>query len=139
MVLIMKNPPTDLKILRLIYKVYYDSYKAFTRENKNRKVKVYVPIDLDLLASKLKTDKDIIFGRLYYHLENKYGYKNDDGSHVAFFTRIDGEDKDCIQFPYMASVLANLEEERSKFSITLWIALISIIISFISLLFSLLN
>lgn len=132
----MDKPPTDLEILRFIYKKYYPNYSQFSRETKNREVKVYVPIDVEMIARELNTDKDIIFGRLYYHLEQKYGYKQDDGSHVSFFAQSAGKDKHCIQFPYMASVLALLEDENKKYKRAIWISFVSLLVAIISLMLS---
>lgn len=55
-----------------------------------------------------------MFGRLYYHLEHKYGYKQKNGAAVHFFAHSlgVGEDRElhCVNFPYMASVLAELQQ-----------------------------
>lgn len=110
----MKSP-SDLKILNTIYKMYYKEFETFTLGAENKRVsKPYIPIDCKLIARKLKVDGDIVFGRLYYHLQEKYGYNRDDGSKVAFFTLALAGDRHRINFPLMASVLAGLEEESSK-------------------------
>ena len=132
----MRKPPTDLKILRRIYRKYYSVYSQFSRDAKNREAKVYVPIDVNMIAEELKTDKDIIFGRLYYDLEKKYGYKQDDGSHVSFFAQSIGKDKHCIQFPYMSSILALLENENKKYKTAIGISFISLLIAIVSLMLS---
>jgi len=77
-------------------------------------------------------DVDIIFGRLYYHLEQKYGYSRSDGSTVAFFALKIGSDNNCINFPYMASVLAKLRDREKKQSIAKNIAIFSLIIAGLS-------
>ena len=78
------NPPlpTDLEILELIYRSYYNT---FSNDNKKRITKNFVPLDILRLARTLKVDSDIIFSRLYYHLEKNHSYSNDDGSKVHFF------------------------------------------------------
>ena len=75
----------------------------------------------------------IQFGRLYYHLNKKYSYKNNDGSIVEFFARVIGVDKNCIHFPYMASVLADLKYENRKYRTATIIALVALGISLVSL------
>lgn len=125
----MKSP-TDLKILNTIYKMYYKKFEAFTVGAENGRVsKPYIPIDCKLIARKLKVDGDIVFGRLYYHLQEKYGYTRDDGSKVAFFTLVLAGDRHCINFPLMASVLAGLQEESSKAQRATLLSTLAIVIS----------
>lgn len=135
--------PTDLQILNTIYNQYYNKFKSFSKNDLDRSSKIFIPIDITLIAKELEVDVDIIFGRLYYHLEQKYGYKYSDGVKVAFFTLKAGADKHCINFPYMASVLANLRDREKKHStatkiatFSLLIAVVSLLIAGISLLFS---
>jgi hypothetical protein len=135
----MKDIPTDLELLNTIYERYYDEFAKHSKEEKLRESKIYVPIDCAEIAKQLGVDADIIFGRLYYHMQNKYGYAQDDGSKVAFFTLKVGQDRHCVNFPYLASVLATLRHERSRFRITTWIAAIALLISLISIGVSLFN
>lgn len=132
----MKNIPTDLEILNAIYDRYYETFAAFSDESKIRSNKVYVPIDVASIAGDLEVDSDIVFGRLYYHLENKYGYKNPDGSAVHFFTLKVGDDINCVQFPYLSSILADLRTENKKYQRATLFSTISITVSVISLLIS---
>ena len=132
----MKRLPTDLKILNAIYDRYYDTFADFTKDDNSRSVKIYVPIDIKELAKNLKVDGDIIFGRLYYHLEKKHGYRQDDGSLVSFFSMGVGGDRHCVNFPLLASVLADLRQENRKFRIATAIAILALIISIVSLLIS---
>ena len=127
----MKSP-SDLKILNTIYKMYYKEFENFTTGGQNiRKSKVYVPIDCKKIAKRLNVDSDIVFGRLYYHLQEKYGYNRDDGSKVAFFTLALAGDRHCINFPLMASVLAGLEEESSKAQRATLLSTLAIVISLV--------
>ena len=64
------------------------------------------------IAKILNVDADIVFGRLYYHLNEKFSYKHDDGSKVEFFALHVGDESHCINFPYLASVLADLQEKK---------------------------
>lgn len=84
--------PTDLQILNTIYNQYYDKFKSFSKNDSDRSAKNFIPVDIKLIAQKFGVDVDIIFGRLYYHLEQKYGYSRPDGSKVAFFALIIGSD-----------------------------------------------
>ena len=132
----MRILPTDPKILNVIYEEYYDKFKSFSKNDSNRSAKNFIPVDIKLIAQKLGVDVDIIFGRLYYHLEQKYGYKRSGDTKVAFFTLKVGVDKNCINFPYMASVLANLREREKKYSIATKIAILSLFIAGLSLIVS---
>lgn len=136
--IIMKILPTDLQILNTIYNKYYDKFKSFSKKDSDRSAKNFIPVDIKLIAQKLGVDVDIIFGRLYYHLEQKYGYSRSDGSKVVFFALKVGADKHCINFPYMASVLANLRDREKKYSIPTNITIFLLIIAGLSLLVSIL-
>ncbi|AZF43448.1 hypothetical protein C4J87_3297 [Pseudomonas sp. R1-43-08] len=127
------TPPSDLKILNAIYKLYYEEFKNFTQApdvQNGRVSKIYVPINCMVIAKDLNVDSDIVFGRLYYHLEQKYGYKKDDGR-VAFFSLGVGSDKHCVNFPLLASVLAGLQEESSKFQWTIVLSGLAVAISIV--------
>ena len=131
-----KQIPTDLKILDAIYRRYYNIFAKYTKGDENRSAKIYVPIEIDQIAVDLKVDTDIIFGRLYYHLEHKYGYKQDDGSSVHLFSLRVGDDRHCVHFPLMASVLADLQDQSRKHSIAIWISAGFLLLSAVSLVIS---
>jgi len=133
----MKRPPTDLEILEEIYNSYYSTFSSFSRETPNRRTKVYVPISVESIAKHFAVDPDIIFGRLYYHLENKYGFTQPDGSKVHFFTRQIEPERDSVQFPLLASILASLKEEQNKYHVSTWLSVAAILISIRSLVLSL--
>jgi len=83
----MKKLPTDLQILNAIYNRYYDKFKSFSKNDLARSSKIYIPIDTAKIAKRFGVDVDIIFGRLYYHLEPKYGYQNPNGTKVSFYVK----------------------------------------------------
>ena len=125
----MKRLPTDLQILDKIYSRYYSSFTAYPNQNRIRRTKNFVSIDIKRIASDLKVDEDIIFGRLYQHLEQKYGYEKDNGSSVSFFVLRIGEELHCVNFPYLASILANLRTENRKFRVVTSISITSLLVS----------
>jgi hypothetical protein len=129
----MKRLPTDLQILNLIYKCYYGYYREFTVENPNRKTKNFVPIDITKIAKELGVDEDIIFGRLYYNLDRKYSYTREGSSPVRFFLNSMDDELHCVNFPYLASVLAALRDESQRYLVATSVSVISLIISLISL------
>ncbi|MFA5375339.1 MAG: hypothetical protein WC455_06275 [Dehalococcoidia bacterium] len=132
----MKTLPTDLKIIDTIYERYYTTFASFSEDAKNRNNKIYVPIDVKIIADDLGVDPDIIFGRLYYDLDQKYRYEQPDGSTVHFFARQLNEDHNCVNFPYMASVLSKLREENKKYRIATTLAIVSLFVSAVALLIS---
>lgn len=135
----MRRLPTDLRILNAIYDRYYETFTQYTDGDKSRSAKIYVPIDIKQIADDLKVDSDIIFGRLYYHLENKHGYRKDDGSVVPFFSLHAGHDTHCVNFPLVVSVLADLRDQERKYTVATWIAVAAVIISIVSIVFAIIG
>lgn len=131
--------PTDLELLQFIYKKYYHFYKSFSREEKNRGTKIFVPISIEEIAKYFHIDEDIIFGRLYYYLEEKYGYQKKDGTYVFFFTTKAGADKHCVNFPLLSSVLASLQEQNKKYWMTTVIAFYATLLAAIAIIISLMH
>jgi len=139
----MQKPPTDRTILKAIYNRYYDQYAAYNEEDPDRRSsKIYMPIDIDEMAAHLSLESDILFGRLYYHLNNRYGYAVDDQRpgqekskmRVELFALKVGGDHHCIHFPLLASVLATLEDENKKYRLATTMSIIALGISLITFL-----
>ena len=128
----MSKIPTDLKILKTIYKNYIEYYLS---EKGERESKNFIPIDIEKISKQLNADPDIIFGRLFFHLEHKYGYRQNDVLKVAFFTPVAGEEKNCIHFPYLVSIIAELKSENRKFLIATTISIVALIVAIIALIF----
>jgi hypothetical protein len=125
----MRRLPTDREILEAIYRRYYPTFA----DSAARSSKVYVPVDLASIAREFKVDADIIFGRLYYYLDKKHGYKQDDGTLVPLFSLKVGEDSHCVNFPLLASVLASLQSEHLRARRATIISIISLILSALAL------
>lgn len=131
-----KNVPTDLQILQKIYDIYYNDFCAFDHDESIRDAKIFVPIDCQKVAKKLGTNGDIVFGRLYYHLANKYKYTDHDNGTapiVRLFEFKVGNDLKCVHFPFMASILADLKIQDRRFKLTLTASVLALCISVISL------
>lgn len=128
--------PTDLQILKIIYDLYYDEFCAYDQDETIRDKKIFVPIDCQRVAKKLGTNGDIIFGRFYYHLANKYKYTDHDNGTapvVRLFEFQVGNDLKCVNFPFMASVLADLKSQDKRFKLTLAASISALCISISSL------
>jgi len=129
----MKNVPTDIEILDKIYNDYYDEFSTFSKDKPNRQAKIFIPIDIKKIADELNVDPDIIFGRLHYDFEKRYGYKLDGDARVTFFSLRIGDEIHCINFPYAASVLASMRDEEKKFRIATGLATLALKISVVSI------
>jgi hypothetical protein len=127
----MPKLPTDLEIFECIYDLYLAEFRIETKENSTRSSKIYVPVDLEKVASKLDSDAHELFGRLYYHLDHKYGYKQENGAHVNLFTPAVGGDRHSVNFPYLAAVLAEhrLEDKRNKWSLRISLVALGVAIA----------
>ena len=131
----MRNVPTDLKVLECVYGMYAEAFADFSKEQPTRSAKIYVPIEVRAIAAKLKTDAHELFGRLYYDIDHRYAYTRDDGSKVHLFAFQVGSDRHCINYPYLAGVLAEkrTEDRRNKWS--LWLSLVSLGVAIAALVF----
>ncbi len=131
----MPRPLTDRKILTAIYERYYDRYAAYTEEDKPRSSKIWVPINIDDMAVRLDMEVDILFGRLYYHLNNRYGYEVEgprtgkdqtkSKMRIDLFAMRVGADHHCIHFALLASVLATLQDENKKYRLATTLSIIA--------------
>lgn len=133
----MRRLPTDHRILNAIYERYYPTFSSYSADETGRPSKIMVPIDISDLAQDMKVDGDIIFGRLYYHMEKQYGYRKDDGKYVRFFALEAGGVQHCVNFPYIASILADLRDRRRRYRTATTISVVSLAIAIVSLAFSL--
>ncbi|WP_202899887.1 hypothetical protein [Acidovorax sp. JHL-3] len=88
-----------------------------------------VAIDLEALAKKLDTDKHVLFGYLYYHLDHKYRYQSGENSYVHLFTQRAGDLRHAINLPYLAAILAGQDQEHSKFAWSLGVSLVALALS----------
>ena len=133
----MTKLPTDLEIFECIYTMYLADFQNFPKEKPTRTAKIFVPVDLEKIAKALESDAYELFGRLYHHLNHEYGYKDGD-SRVNLFEPLVGGDRHCVNFPYLAAVLAEhrLEDKRNRWSfrislIALGVALASLVTKFV--------
>lgn len=130
-----KKLPTDLQILDVIYDRYYETFTAFTGDQ-DRASKLYVPIDIADIAKGFGVDNDIVFGRLYYHLDKQHRYQQENGAYVHLFTLESGGDRHCVNFPLLAAVLAPLREDLSKYRWATGAAVFGLIVSIVALVVS---
>ena len=136
----MKKLPTDLQILNAIYERYYEIFARYEPGDESRLTKDYVPIDVEAIAKDLRVDSDIVFGRLYYHLNKKHGYRAEVGGHVPFFDLRTGPDEiHTVHLSLLASVLADLRDRAKKYKTATWIASASLVVSVLAISISILG
>lgn len=132
----MKKIPTDLEILTEIYNRYHDSFREYATEEPDRIARIRVPIDINLVAKECGVSEDMIFGRLYYHFNKKYSYRDENGDKITFFTSLKFEGM-SVNFPLVASVLADLETDQAKHKTALSFSVTALAISVITLVLAL--
>ena len=128
----MARIPTDLQILNEIFNRYYEAFDAYDEDESIRSSKVHVPIDIYEIGKRFGVDEDIIFGRLYYDMDQRYGYTQRDDVRVPFFSMRSGGDRHCVNFPYMASVLANLRDQHNKYRLATGMSILSLVMASVS-------
>jgi hypothetical protein len=155
---VAKTPPTELHLLRTIYDRYYDTFANFSRDdpNRNRFTKNHVPLDIRAIARQLDVEPDLIFGTLYYILNEKHRIENTDWSReldepkaeVPFFMHMwppqiaatlpekFRTERDIVHFPMLASVYATLGDQDAKSRWAIGIAFGSFLVSCAALIVS---
>ncbi len=128
----MKHLPTDRQVLKCIYLIYENDYPGKKIGSKGEN-DPFVPIDLRIIGNELKITPELVFGRLYFHLETKYRLKQESGAWVNLFV-LDIENKGhSINFPYLTAILAGYEQEYRKQLWTMVISCLALAISVASL------
>jgi len=127
--------PTDLEILKEIYKNHAHEFSTYSKDGIKTDANIYIPIDIPKVANHFKTTKNIIFGRLYYGMNHKYGYEkieNEQKVKVPVFAPDCEELKNAINLPMLISVIAGLQEQLSIFKKTLIVSIFGVLIALAS-------
>lgn len=96
-----------------------------------------MPVDIPAIAARLRVSEDTVFGRLYFHLDPKYGEESEgERPRKVFFTPKAGELSNCVNFPLLEAVLAGLWQERNRDLWTFWTAAVSLAIAIAALIVS---
>lgn len=126
----MTKLSTDREILQCIYDMYAPEF-GVNQENPDDKNgnRIYIPIDVRVVAKRLGDDPHVLFGRLYYHLAHKYSYKNDDDSKVQLFALKIGQNRHCVHYPYLAAILSEHLEQHHENARSFKISIAAFIVS----------
>lgn len=124
----MKALPTDREILKHIYEMYQVFYPGKSPGKERGENDPYLPIEIPQIASRMGCSAEMLFGRLYYHLDAKYRYTQDNGGNVHMFLIAVGSKRHCVNFPYLVAVLAekDLDHRRQLWSLGLSIAALAL-------------
>ena len=154
--MVAPSPLTELQILAVIYERYYETFADFDRndQERNRFTKNHVPIDVASVATQLGSEPDIVFGTLYYVLNEKHRIKTDEPGgdpdansvEVPFFMHFwpphiavalpakYAKERDLVHFPMVAALYASLRDQDSKATWAVRVSIISTCIALASLL-----
>lgn len=129
----MHKLPTDRYLLECIFNLHKGDYPGPIGPSGHPANDPYVAIDIKALAKKLECSPQLLFGRLYYHLDHKYRYRQDDGSLVPlFYLKVDGK-RHAVNFPYLAAIVAERNQEFRRYVLSLLTSAIALGISIASL------
>lgn len=128
----MDELPTDFEILEDIYFRYKDEFRKYAKKEPDRIARIRVPVDVSEVAEACGVEEDMIFGRIFYHFNKKYSYKDKNGDIETFFTT-DKFEGLSVNFPLVASVLADKYAEKKETETTRWVSGIATAISVVAL------
>ncbi|MEX0722433.1 MAG: hypothetical protein WD357_11430 [Gracilimonas sp.] len=128
----MSRIPTDLEIMEELYDRYYDSFRKYATEDPDRIARIRVPINVKDVADACGIEEDMIFGRIFYHFNKKYSYKDDKGNVTTFFIT-DKFEGLSVNYPLVASVLADLKTEKKQTDSFLFTSTVAVAFSVMAL------
>lgn len=132
----MEHIPTDLEILEDIYFRYYDEYKKYAKDEPDRIARIRVPINIKEVAEACGVEEDMIFGRMFYHFNKKYSYKNERGDITTFFMS-DKFEGLSVNYPLVSSVIADLSMEKKRMAVYVTLSSVAILLSIVAIIVAL--
>lgn len=115
---------SDRKILRCIYDMYVADYPG--------KGDPHVPVDLTAVAERLGMLPHLLFGRLHYDMGTRFRHRdptNPGNTLASIFEVKVGGTRHAVNFPYLAAVLAQLEETYRRDAWTIGLSIAAIIVA----------
>jgi hypothetical protein len=129
----MNSLLTDREILRCIIEMYAPSYPGTQPGEIRGKNDPYLPLKINEAATRLGCSPEMPFGRLYYHLDAKFSYTKDGNVQVHIFALKVGAQMHCVNFPFLAAVLADKDEEHKRQLWSLGVAITASVLSVASI------
>lgn len=125
----MSKLPTDRQVLRCIYEMYEAAYPGVPPGEVRGENDPYLSIDVYAVAKLLDCKPELLFGRLYYYLDAKHRYKQENGALVSlFYLNLQGK-RHCVHFPFLASVLAGHDDDHRRHSWSLAVSFVALVLS----------
>ncbi|MAL16826.1 MAG: hypothetical protein CL670_08365 [Balneola sp.] len=128
----MERIPTDLEILEDIYYRYYEEYKKYAKDEPDRIARIRVPVNVKEIAEACGVEEDLIFGRMFYHFNKKYSYKDERGDIITFFMS-DKFEGLSVNYPLVSSVIADLSLERKRMMLFVTLSAVAVLLSVVSI------
>ncbi len=119
--------------------MYLPAYEERVKDDSMGDQKIYLPIDIRAVAQRLECSEHLLFGQIYYHLDFKHRYAQDNGAKVHLFSMKVGNERHVINMPYLVAILAGLNSEHGKTWWSIRIAIGAACISFASLIATILK
>lgn len=129
--------PTDRYLLQCIFDMYVADYPGPKNARGVGLNDPYVPIDIPAVAMRVGMSQELVFGRLYFHLDQKHRFKHEGGATTSLFHLKVGEKRHAVQFPYLAAVLAEKNQEFRRYTLTLVLSAVALGVSIASLIVNL--
>jgi len=120
---------TDREILDRLFNMYASDFEAAQQAPDKDGNRIYVPIDIPAVAEQLGDNEHVLFGRLFYHLDQKHRYQQAGGAMVHLFSAQVGNARHCINYPLLCAVLADLREQHTENTKAFWLSLAALALS----------
>lgn len=117
--------PSEREVLRCVAKMYESSYPG-SHPGENDP---YLPIDVNAVAEKLECKPQLLFGYLYYYLDHKHRYETAPHTWTHLFALKVGERRHCVNFPYLAGILAAHDVEHTRSLWAVWLSIAALVLS----------
>lgn len=120
---------TDLEILEKLFSMYAPAFEAAQSAPDKDGSRIYVPIKTKEVAQQLGDDPQVLFGRLYYHLDARHRYQQSGGAMVHLFTLQIGVARHCINYPFLCALLADMRERHNEHKKAFWFSVSALALS----------
>lgn len=129
----MARLKTDRQVLRAIY----DRYESEYTKQASGQEKPYIPVNVRALAEDLQCHAGILFGRLHFDYGTRFRVRKPDEPHVTLASVFEvavGDQRHCVNFPYVAALLAGMDHEHRRNSIAIWVSAVALVVSVVGVL-----